>query len=54
MIKTIEKVFSSVFEGLKNMQMYNDEKFIQEYLDKSVDEADLECRMKNLKSKNYL
>ena len=54
MIKTIEKVFSSVFEGLKNMQMYNDKKFIQEYLDDSIDEADLECRMKNLKSKNYL
>ena len=54
MIKALGNVFSSVFEGLKNMQMYNDKKFIQEYLDDSIDEADLEYRMKNLKSKNHL
>ena len=54
MIKTLQNVFCSVFEGLKKMQMYNGEKFIQEYLDKSVDEADLEYRMKYLKTKNHL
>jgi len=54
MIKTLQNIFCSVFEGLKNMQMYNDKGFIQEYLNKSVDEADLEYRMKYLKTKNHL
>jgi len=54
MIKALGNVFCSVIEGLKNMQMYNDKKFIEEYLDDSVDETDLEHRIKHLKSKNHL
>ena len=50
----LKKIFTSILEGISNSKIFGQKGYVEFYLSQSVDEADLENRIKFLKSKNQL
>jgi hypothetical protein len=49
-----KKIISSILEGISSRKLFDQKGYVEFYLSQSVDHADLENRMRFLKSKNYL
>jgi hypothetical protein len=50
----LKKILSSIYEGICNRNLFEQKGYVEFYLSQSVDHADLESRIKLLKSKNHL
>lgn len=54
MFKTIKNILSGILEGIIATKQYNANRYVENYLSKSVDHADLKRREDKLKQKGAL